>query len=146
MLKESKLLCSDVLVLYRNDRIVRYLRIGITRGAGELPKRTGLFNLFICSRLTTRQSLYALTYSNTFRLLWLLWWIGVGEPCFGTNGPARPEWHYGLTENRRVTKLELCFVTWVRLSDAKLIPFPIITILDSPTILELQSPNSRLHT
>uniref|UniRef100_A0A2H1VFU7 SFRICE_023227 n=1 Tax=Spodoptera frugiperda TaxID=7108 RepID=A0A2H1VFU7_SPOFR len=31
------------------------------------------------------------------------------EPCFSTNGPARPELYYGLTENRRETTHALCF-------------------------------------
>ncbi|CAH0697510.1 unnamed protein product [Spodoptera exigua] len=38
----------------------------------------------------------------------------VGEPCFRTNGSARPEWYHGPTENRRETTTALCFAVIVR--------------------------------
>ncbi|CAH0697001.1 unnamed protein product [Spodoptera exigua] len=38
----------------------------------------------------------------------------VGEPCFGTNGSARPELYHSLTENRRETTTTLCFAVCLR--------------------------------
>lgn len=36
------------------------------------------------------------------------------EPCCGMNGPARPEWHYGLAKNRCEIARALCFTVWMR--------------------------------
>ena len=42
----------------------------------------------------------------------------VGETCYSTNGPVRPEWYHGFTENRRETTLALCFAERVRAPEA----------------------------
>lgn len=45
-----------------------------------------------------------------------MWYLAsLGEPCFGTNGPARLEWYHGLTENCCETTLVLCLAAWAKL-------------------------------